>query len=133
MNMNPFNQYKTQNRDNFVRTVGLSLEKFQYLVEQTRANLQVQQAHNPLKKRGLQAELSLENQVLLALLYLRNYSTFIQLGLQFGISESYAHKIYHKMSAMWVKILHVKSRQALFDNPIGTLVVDVTEQPIERP
>jgi hypothetical protein len=33
------------------------------------------------------------------------------LGLQFGISESYAHKIYHKMSTLLVKILHVKNRQ----------------------
>ncbi|NJO16947.1 MAG: transposase family protein [Thioploca sp.] len=105
MTMNPFDKYKQPNRDNFVHTVGLSLEKFQYLVEPTRAVLQVPKDHNPLKKRGLKSELSLENQVLLTLLYLRDYPTFIQLRLQFGISESYAHKIYHKMSAMWVKIL----------------------------
>ncbi len=37
------------------------------------------------------------------------------------------------MSALLVRILHVKSRQALFEHPIGTRVVDVTEQPIERP
>ena len=131
--MNPFDKYKQQNRDNFVRTVGLPLEKFQYLVEQIRVALQVQKDHNPLKKRGLKSELSLENQVLLTLLYLRDYPTFIQLGLQFGLSESYANKIYHKISTLLVRILHVKSRQALFENPIGTLVVDVTEQPIERP
>jgi hypothetical protein len=131
--MNPFEKYNKQNRDNFVRTVGLPREKFRALVEQIRAAFQVQKDHNPLKKRGLKSKLSLENQVLLTLLYLRDYPTFIQLGLQFGISESYAHKIYHKISALLVRILHVKSRQALFENPIGTLVVDVTEQPIERP
>jgi len=37
------------------------------------------------------------------------------------------------MSALLVRILHVKSRQVLVENPIGTRVVDVTEQPIERP
>lgn len=131
--MNPFEKYKKQNRDNFVRTVGLPLDKFQYLVEQLRAHLQSQKDHNPLKKRGLKSELSLENQVLLTLLYLRDYPTFIQLGLQFGISESYTHKIDPKMSTLLVKILHVKNRQALFENPIETRVVDVTEQPIERP
>ena len=67
------------------------------------------------------------------MLYLRDYPTFIKLGLQFGISESYAHKIYHKISTLLVKILHVKSRQALVEENINTLVVDVTEQPIERP
>ena len=133
MTMNPFEKYKQQKRDNFVRTVGLPLEKFQFLVEQIRAVLQVQKEHHPLKKRGLKSELSLENPVLLTRLYLRDYPTFIQLGLQFGISESYAHKIYHKMSTLLVRILHVKSRQVLVENPIETRVVDVTEQPIERP
>ena len=131
--MNPFEKYKKQNRDNFVRTVGLPLDKFQYLVEQIRDHLQSQQDHNPLKKRGLKSELSLENPVLLTLLYLRDYPTFIQLGLQFGISESYTNKIYHKMSTLLVKSLHVKNCQALFENPIETRVVDVTEPPIERP
>jgi hypothetical protein len=28
--MNPFEKYQTQNRDNLVRTVGLSLDKFQH-------------------------------------------------------------------------------------------------------
>lgn len=133
MTMNPFEKYKQQKSDNFVRTVGLPLEKFQYRVEPIRGDLQVQKDHHPLKKRGLKSELSLENQVLLTLLYLRDYPTFIPLGLPFGISESYAHKIYHKISAMLVRILHVKSRQALFEYPIGTRIVDVTEQPIERP
>ncbi|NJO18112.1 MAG: transposase family protein, partial [Thioploca sp.] len=112
--MNPFEKYKTQSADNFVRTVGISLDKFQALVELIRTTLQVQQEHNRLKKRGLKSRLSLENQMLLTLLYLRDYPTFIKLGLQFGISESYASKIYHKISTLLVKILHVKNRQVLF-------------------
>ena len=119
--MNPFEKDKTQSRDNFVRTVGLSLDKFQQGLEQIRIPLQAQQDHNPLRKRGLKSQLSLENQVLLALLSLRDYPTFIKLGLQLGISESYAHKIYHKMSTLWVKILHVKNRQALFKENLNTL------------
>jgi uncharacterized protein YjaG (DUF416 family) len=75
----------------------------------------------------------MENQLLLTLLYLRDYPTFIKLGQQFGISESYANKIYPKISAMVVKILHVKNRQALFEKNIETLIIDVTEPPIERP
>ena len=70
--MNPFEKYKTQSRDNFVRTVGLSLDKFQQGLEQIRIPLQAQQDHNLLRKRGL-TQLSLENQVLLALLSLRDW------------------------------------------------------------
>ena len=32
-----------------------------------------------------------------------------------------------------VKILHVKNRQALLEDNLETRVVDVTEQPLERP
>lgn len=67
------------------------------------------------------------------MLYLRDYPTFIKLGLQFGISESSANQIYHKMSTLLVKILPVKNRQTLVEENIKTLVVDVTEQPLERP
>lgn len=131
--MNPFEKYKKQNHDDFVRPVGLSLDKFQHWVEPIRIHLQAQQDHHPLRKRGLKSQLSLENQVLLALLYLRDYPTFIQLGLQLGLSESSANKIYHPMSTFRVKILPVKNRQALVEENLNTLVVEVTEPPIERP
>ena len=131
--MNLLENYQKQSDENFVRTVGLSLAKFQYLVELLKGYIQDQKHRFPLTKSGLKSKLNMENQLLLTLLYLRNYPTFIQLGLQFGISESYSNKIYHKISAIMVKILHVKSRQALFEEPLETLIVDVTEQPIERP
>lgn len=131
--MNPFEKYPQQSRDNFVRTVGLSLEQFQSRVELIKVYIQAQKQSCPLTRRGLKSKLSLENQLLLTLLYRRDYPTFIKLGLQFGLSESYTHKIYHKISTIMVKILHVNNRQALFEANLETLVVDVTEQPIERP
>ena len=131
--MNPFEKYQQQSRDNFVRTVGLSLEQFQSLVELIKVYLQDQKQNCPLSRRGLKSKLSMENQLLLTLLYRRDYPTFIKLGLQFGLSESYANKIYHKISTIMVKILHVKNRQALLEDNLETRVVDVTEQPLERP
>ena len=131
--MNPFKKYQQPSRDNFVRTVGLSLEQFQSLVELIQVYIQAQKQSCPLTRSGLKSKLSLENQLLLTLLYLRDYPTFIKLGLPFGLSESYTHKIYHKISTILVKILHVNNRQALFEVNLETLVVDVTEQPLERP
>jgi hypothetical protein len=131
--MNLFETYQKQSDENFVRTVGLWLAKFQYLVELLKGYIQSQKHRFPLTQSGLNSKLSMENQLLLTLLYLRNYPTVIQLGLHFGISESYSNKIYHKISAIRVTILPVKSRQALFEEPLETLIVDVTEPPIERP
>ena len=131
--MNLGENYQKPSDENFVRTVGLSRAKFQDRVELLKGYIQDQKPRFPLTKSGFQSQLNRENQLLLTLLYLRNYPTFIHLGLQFGISESSSNQIYPKISAILVKILPVKSRQALFDEPLETLRVDVTEPPRERP
>ncbi|MDJ1185182.1 helix-turn-helix domain-containing protein, partial [Roseofilum casamattae] len=42
---------------------------------------------------GREAKLMLEEQIILTLFYLHNFPTFQILGIQFGVSESTAHKI----------------------------------------
>lgn len=65
--------------------------------------------------------------------YLRHYPTFIELGEQFGISESYAHKIYHHISNILVKLRNVPNRKNLLEDDLSEILIDVTEQQIERP
>ena len=50
-----------------------------------------------------------------------------------SISESYANKIYHKIINMIVKISHVKGVKSLINGTIKAIVIDVSEQPVERP
>jgi hypothetical protein len=73
--MNPFEKYQQPSRDNLVRTVGLSLEQFQSLVELIKVYLQDQKQTCPLSRSGLKPKLSMENQLLLTLLYRRDYPT----------------------------------------------------------
>jgi len=87
---------------------------------------------NPLKRRE-KSDLALADRLLLTLLYLREYSTFDRLGEQFDISESYTCKIYHQISDILVKVLKLKNRKALLEQPVKAILIDVTEQPIERP
>jgi len=65
--------------------------------------------------------------------YLRHYPTFSELGKQFGITESYANKIYHLISDILVKLKKVPNRKVLFEDGLEKILVDVTEQQIERP
>jgi IS5 family transposase len=65
--------------------------------------------------------------------YLRHYPTFSELGRQFGITESYANKIYHLVSDILVKLKKVPNRKVLFEGDLEEILVDVTEQQIERP
>ena len=131
--MSPFEQIKTRKASIFKREVGLSLRNFKRLLGKVQRYLAEEQEGNPLSRRGQESKIPLEDRLLLTLFYLRSYPTFLNLGNQFGISESYAQKLFHRFSEILVKILHVKSRSALSSADLKAVVFDVTEQPIERP
>ncbi len=87
----------------------------------------------PLKKRGLNGAFLEEDKILITLYYLRHYPTLEVLAGIFSISKSYVHKIYHKYSSILVKLFHVKGAKALNTESLTTILMEVTEQPIERP
>jgi hypothetical protein len=132
--MTPYAQLPTNNPEEFMRTVGLSQEDFRHLNEKLSDYLKEQKALNPLTRRGRKdSKLILEDRLLLTLYYLRHYPTLINLGAVFGISESYCHKIYVRTARVLAKVEKLPNRKALLQEPTATLVIDVSEQPIERP
>ena len=79
------------------------------------------------------SKLALEDRLLLTLYYLRHYPALINLATVFGISESYCHKVYAHTARLLAKVEKLPNRKALLENPSATWVIDVSEQPIERP
>lgn len=88
---------------------------------------------NPLAKRGLDADFTLANQLLLTLEYLPQYPTFLSLGFSYGISKSYANKSYHKIRPILARVAGLKSPGKPTFKDVKNVIVDVTAQPIERP
>ena len=132
--MTPYAQLPTNNPEEFMRTVGLSQEDFRHLSEKLSDYLEQQKVLNPLTRRGRKdSKLILEDRLLLTLYYLRHYPTLINLGAVFGISESYCHKIYARTVRVLIKVEKLPNRKVLLQEPTNTLVIDVSEQPIERP
>src|SRR4051812_7312213 len=76
----------------FLRLYGISYGLFETLLGQVAAFIEAHKQAHPFSKRGRKSGLSLADQLLLTLVYLRQYSTFLSVGHQFGISESYAQK-----------------------------------------
>ena len=76
--------------------------------------------------------ISKEDKLLLTLTYLRHYPTFLNLGKSFHISESYANKIYYKTMDYLMKFIHAKKTDDLLWDDVATVIVDATEQPMER-
>ena len=131
--MSKFETIKNQKQDSFLREVGVRLDTFMLILKKIVKHIEEEHEKNSLKKRGRKSSLCLKDMLLLTLYYLRHYMTFAQLGKDFGISESYACKIYHRISTILVKVLDMKSRNELLNSNLETIVIDVTEQPIERP
>ena len=86
---------------------------------------------------GRPNNLGIEDRILMALEYLREYRTYAHIGVAYGLSESNAYT-----NIRWVEDTLVKSKEfrlpgkkALLksDNEFEIVLVDVTESPIERP
>jgi len=129
-----FNQLQIASPDEFKRLTGISKEDFEILYRKVADYIQSQKAIKPLRKRGVKpSKLLLEDCIILTLYYLRHYPTFANLANVFGISESYCHKIYTRYARMIAKVDKLPNRKTLINSPPETLIIDVSEQPIERP
>ncbi len=130
--MSLYQRYKMKNNVQFTRLVGVSHSTFQIILEKLKIQLTSFKSEKPLRQRGRKSSLLIEDQLLLTLIYLRQYHTFLQLADMFSISESYAQKRYTFISKMLLKALDLPDDKALTSDNL-TVVVDVTEQQIERP
>lgn len=119
--------------DEFTRKVGLPRTCFLTLLRVIKSEIeQIKQTH-PLKRRGRKSSLRLEDKLLLTLYYLRHYPTFDILADMFSVSSSYANDIYHQYLSIMVTALHVEGAKSLKLENLETILIDVTEQAIERP
>lgn len=115
------------------RLFGIKFELFETILGKVQQKESEYLLENPLSNRGLEGEFSLANQLLLTFEYLRQYPTFLCLGFSYGISESYANKIFHKIRPILADVIGLKNPDQLKYKDIKKVIVDVTVQPVERP
>jgi len=122
------------NSNHYLRQVGISEKQFTFLLKRLEQEIEEDLQRNKMKKRGVPSKvMTTELKLLLTLRYLRHYPTFINLGTTFGISESYANKIFHKTINYMLRFIHPKKTNELSLDDVCTVVIDVSEQEIERP
>jgi hypothetical protein len=97
----------------FLRLTGMNPGTFQIILEKFKKEIEIYVSEHWARNKGRKCSLSHENQLLLCVLYLRDYTTFIKLGLQFGISESYAQKRYTFSKKMLLRCLELPDEQSL--------------------
>jgi hypothetical protein len=90
-----------------------------------------------LRNFGRLPKLSRADQLLLTLMYWREYRTEFHIGLAYGISESAVCRTIQKIENALIKSehFHLPGRKCLHSGgmELEIIVVDATEQPVERP
>lgn len=122
---------QTLSADQFKRRFGIQRETFNAMLKALKPEWRVS------PKPGTKPKLDLDDRVLVALEYWREYRTYFHIGSSWGISESTVCRIVH-----WVEDTLMRSRRFRLPGKgqlvrgFGTptvVIVDVTETPIERP
>lgn len=90
-----------------------------------------------MSRGGKPSHLEVEDRLLMALEYLREYRTYFHLGKSYGLSESACYR-----NCRWIEDILIKSKafslpgkKVLLRNEAQweVILVDATESPIERP
>jgi hypothetical protein len=127
----PYQELQSLSAVAFKRLSGVSRETFSEMVEVLRPQLERQ------GKRGGQNKLSVEDQLLVALEYWREYRSQFHIGTSWGLHETTVGRIIRKVEDILVKCgkFRLPSGRQLYKPgwEWKVLVVDVGEVEIERP
>lgn len=84
------------------------------------------------KRPGRDFKLSLEDMLLILLLYYRSYVTQLYVGFLFGIDDSRVCRLIQKLEPLLAQIMAIPQERTLKQEDLE-LLIDATEQSIERP
>jgi hypothetical protein len=113
----------------FRKLTGVSLSEFDLLCEQVRPA-----ANSLFKSTGRPPVLAtLEDKLTLLLVYYRSYATHELLGYFVGLDDSNVGRLFKKLEPIVARKVHIKKDRTLTNDKVEELLLDVTEQPIQRP
>jgi hypothetical protein len=114
--------------EEFKRSTGVQRSTFEKMLKVVEAGL---------RDFGRPPKLSRADQLLLTLMYWREYRTEFHIGLSYGVSESSVCRTIRKVEDVLIKSeqFHLPGKKVLHssDTVIEVVLIDATEQPIERP
>lgn len=118
--------------EQFRRLTGVKQKTFEEMVL-----ILLEEQNKRYRKSGRKGFLSIEDKLLMALEYLREYRTYFHVGRSYGLSESACYR-----ACRWVENTLIKSgkfslpgKKALLksDMEYEVILIDASETPIERP
>jgi hypothetical protein len=129
-----YRNLKKIENEQFKRLTGVKREVFEQMAMVVREKRQAVRKH---PKRGVKPKLRVEDQLLMLLMYYREYRTQLHIGMTYGLSESRVSELISELESILIeeKCFHLPGKKALLSEPNAyeVVLVDATESPVERP
>ena len=130
--MGKYEELKNLPAKQFRRLTGVQRETFGKMVK-----ILVKTQNERYRKAGRKGGLSIEDKLLMALEYLREYRTYFHLGRSYGLSESACYRACKSVEDILIKSgefsLPGKKELLKSDMEYEVILIDASETPIERP
>lgn len=118
--------------EEFRRLTGVKRQTFEEMIKVLTTSRETKQSRG-----GRRPKLSVEEILLMALEYLREYRTYFHISKSYGISEGYAYKLIRWVEDTLIKskVFSLPGRKALLKSDVEyeVILVDASETPIQRP
>lgn len=121
-----------KNPKTFQRLFGLSVEQFEIVLQKVAPKWE-STVISSYKRPGRDYKLDLSDMLLMLLLYYRSYVTQIFVGYMFGIDDSRVCRIIRRLEPILASVMAIQKHKKLSKEEIQNLIIDATEQSIERP
>lgn len=121
-----------KNPKTFQRLFGLSVDQFEIILQKVAPKWE-STVISSYKRPGRDYKLDLSDMLLMLLLYYRSYVTQIFVGYMFGIDDSRVCRIIRRLEPILASVMAIQKQKKLSKEEIENLIIDATEQPIERP
>ena len=116
----------------FQKLSGISIEEFETVRKKLEPDWKKLQELKKLEGRPSKLD-GLQDILLATLIYYRTYVTYEFLGYLFGLDVSNIWRAIKKIEPLVIKVVAIKKDRSLSSDELMDLIVDVTEQPINRP
>jgi hypothetical protein len=123
-------------KEDFKRSTGVSIKTFKLVVRAIKKHDE-QKQNKRGNKRSRPFKLLVEDQLLLTLMYYREYRTQFHIGVSYGISEAAVCRTISRIEGIISKMkefkLPGKKKLSGTHQEYEVIIIDATESPIERP
>lgn len=105
------------------RLFGVKYDTFEIILQKVQNHFDTHLIENPLSNRGIEGEFTIQS-TFTDLRIFTIISYFLGFRFSYGISESYANKIYHNIRAILSELVGLKNPQKIKFKDVEKIIID---------